>query len=122
MSIHWKYLKTSDDLDEALAKSGITDIVILKHSTTCSISLMAKMRFEEKWDFAEDKLIPYYVDVKEHRNISMLIAEKLSVNHESPQLLLIRNKECIYDASHFDITVDELKESILWHDASTADH
>ena len=83
---------------------------------------MAKMRFEEKWDFAEDKLIPYYVDVKEHRNISMLIAEMMSVNHESPQLLLIRNKECIYDASHFDITVDELQESILWHDASTADH
>lgn len=73
---------------------------------------MAKMRLEENWDL--DDLDIYYLDLKKYRNVSDAIAEKLSVHHESPQILLIRNKECIYDASHFDISVNELKESLLW--------
>ncbi|HEY1005772.1 MAG TPA: monothiol bacilliredoxin BrxC family protein [Sphingobacteriaceae bacterium] len=32
------------------------------------------------------------------------------VHHESPQLLLIQNGECILDQSHGDISVDEVNE------------
>jgi bacillithiol system protein YtxJ len=74
---------------------------------------MAKMRLEDKWDLDETDI--YYLDLKKYRDISDAISEKLNVHHESPQLLLIRNRACIYDASHFDISVEELKESIAWH-------
>ena len=40
------------------------------------------------------------------------IAEKLQVHHESPQIILIKDGEAEYDSSHFDITVDELNESL----------
>jgi len=75
---------------------------------------MAKRRLEDDWDL-EDVIIPYYLDLKSFRNISDAISERLSVHHESPQVLLIRNGECIYDASHFDITLSELKETLAFH-------
>ena len=35
-------------------------------------------------------------------------AERFSVHHESPQVLLIRNGECVYVESHNGIDVDEI--------------
>jgi bacillithiol system protein YtxJ len=32
------------------------------------------------------------------------------VYHESPQILLITNGECVLDASHLDISVEEIRE------------
>ena len=76
---------------------------------------MAKLRLEDNWDFDENELLPYYLDLKNFKFVSAEIANRLSVVHESPQVLLIRKGECIYDASHFDISVDELKETLSWH-------
>lgn len=111
----WKLLDSLEGLEMLLAESDNKDVVIFKHSTSCSISHMAKIRMEDKWDLNEIDI--YYLDLKRYRNISDAIAEKFNVYHESPQILLIRNRACIYDASHFDISVEELKESIAWHTA-----
>ena len=62
-----------------------------------------------------ENVIPYYLDLKSFRSISDEVAERFSVHHESPQILLIRQGECIYDASHFDITIAELKETLVFH-------
>jgi bacillithiol system protein YtxJ len=35
------------------------------------------------------------------------------VHHESPQVLLIVNGECIFDTSHLDISVSELQEALV---------
>jgi len=112
--IKWELLDDISKLDKAFERSFAKDIILFKHSTTCSISLMAKRRLEDDWDL-EDVIIPYYLDLKSFRNISDAISERLSVHHESPQVLLIRNGECIYDASHFDITLSELKETLAFH-------
>lgn len=110
----WKELDTLEMLQYIKQLSYDADILIFKHSTTCSISQMAKLRLESQWD--EDiSVIPYYLDLKKYREISDAIAEFFSVQHESPQALLIRGGECIYDASHFDISVQELKETLQWH-------
>jgi bacillithiol system protein YtxJ len=111
----WKLLDSLEGLEMLLVESDTKDVVIFKHSTSCSISHMAKMRLEDKWDLNETDI--YYLDLKRYRNISDAISEKFNVHHESPQILLIRNRACIYDASHFDISVEELKESIAWHTA-----
>ncbi len=110
----WEILDSASKLDEAVSLSYTQDIVLFKHSTTCSISHMAKMRVEEKWD-GEMGIRPYYLDLKSFKDISAEIAERFSVTHESLQILLIRNGGCIYDASHFDITVEELKETLAYH-------
>jgi bacillithiol system protein YtxJ len=52
----------------------------------------------------------YYLDLLQHRNISGKIAEDFHVHHESPQVLVIKNGECIYDESHNGIYLDEIVE------------
>ncbi|MCB0645656.1 MAG: bacillithiol system redox-active protein YtxJ [Saprospiraceae bacterium] len=109
--MHWKNISTSEDLELIDAISNESPVIIFKHSTSCSISAMAKMRLESKYDLPYPA---YYLDLLSYRNLSAAIAEKYKVYHESPQVLLIHNEECIYDASHFDISVDELKEALAY--------
>jgi bacillithiol system protein YtxJ len=52
----------------------------------------------------------YYLDLIKHRNISQKIADVFDVSHESPQVLLIKNSECIYDESHSGISMDDIAE------------
>ncbi|HPN71732.1 MAG TPA: bacillithiol system redox-active protein YtxJ [Saprospiraceae bacterium] len=108
----WKLLTSFEDIETINKESFDFPVVILKHSRTCSISAMAKMRLEDKWDL---DLSAYYLDILSYRNLSNALAEKYHVHHESPQLLLIKNGECVYDASHFDISVAELKESLTFN-------
>ena len=113
--IDWKVLDTPDKLEEAIDASYFKDIVLFKHSTTCSISHMAKMRLEDMWDLTD--VSAYYLDLKAFRQLSDEVARRFAVHHESPQILLIKNGECIYDTSHFDISIAELKETLAWHAA-----
>jgi bacillithiol system protein YtxJ len=106
----WKPLTRIDQLDVLSEESKQKPLVIFKHSTTCSISLMAKSRLESSWNLDLDA---YYLDLKQYKEISNTIAEKFSVHHESPQLILLKDGEAIYDASHFDISVSELEEAIV---------
>ena len=70
---------------------------------------MAKRRLDsglDKLDFAD----VYYLDLLSYRSISALVAEKLGVHHESPQVIVLNQGETTYDESHLDIHVDDLVE------------
>ena len=107
----WNHIETLSGLEALDESSFASDALIFKHSTTCSISHIAKRRLEEDWDITLE-IMPYYLDLKQFRDISNTIAEKYMVHHESPQVLIIRAGECIFDASHLDITIDEIKEAL----------
>jgi bacillithiol system protein YtxJ len=113
LSLNWNHLENMETLDAAIAMSHKQPVVIFKHSTRCSISTVAKDRLERSWDFSkENGPIMYYLDLISYRPISNEIAERLKVYHESPQLILIKNGEAIYDASHNYISLAELKEAL----------
>lgn len=104
--MNWKALNDMEQLESIKAASYTTPQVIFKHSTTCSISRMALDRFERA--AAPENVDFHYLDLLMHRPISAAIAEKFQVFHESPQVLLIKHGECIYDESHYGIMMDEL--------------
>lgn len=110
--MNWLPLTSLLQIDQILERSYRVPCLILKHSTRCSVSFMAKYRLESDWDFLENELEPYYLDLIAHRNVSNELAERFSVHHESPQILLIKNGECILDASHLDISIEEIREMI----------
>lgn len=62
------------------------------------------------WDDDADtnKLTPYYLDLIANRDVSNKIEEVLHVEHQSPQLILIKNGKSIYDTSHMGINYGEL--------------
>jgi bacillithiol system protein YtxJ len=106
----WIELKEEAQLDEIVLRSKEKPQVIFKHSTRCSISSMAKSRLERAASFPD---INYYLlDLIQHRNISQKIAEDFHVHHESPQILLIKDGNCVYDESHSGINMDEIAELV----------
>ncbi len=82
------------------SKSFPMGALIFKHSTRCAISSMVLNRFKREWNVADGQMAVYYLDLIKHRDISNEISEMFSVRHESPQVLLIKQGECIYSASH----------------------
>jgi bacillithiol system protein YtxJ len=103
--MNWTSLDSADQLNGIKQKPGYS--VIFKHSTRCSISMMAKRRFELDWEKFPGEIPLYFLDLIKHRDISGQIAADFSIHHESPQLLLIKDGECIMDQSHGEISVDD---------------
>ncbi len=104
----WRALTDLGQLNEIINESTEKPVAIFKHSTRCSISRMALRQFEQEFDL-EEKVVPYYLDLLEHRDISNEIANRFGVYHQSPQLIVIKDGKSIYDASHGDINADDLK-------------
>jgi bacillithiol system protein YtxJ len=102
----WNHLSTENQLEQIIKDSFEQPIVLFKHSTRCSISTMAKSRLENANQ--PEGIMFYYLDLIQFRSISNLIAEKFAVHHESPQVLLIKNGECVYDESHSGIRMEEI--------------
>ena len=109
--INWLALTSVSQLDEIEDASNSKLVVLFKHSTRCSISRMALRQFENDFE-SNDQILPYYLDLLNHRDISNEIASKFSVVHQSPQLLIISKEKCIYNASHSDIAAMKLVEII----------
>ncbi len=112
MSLHWIPLTTSAEVESIKERSFTVPCLIFKHSTSCTISTIAKYRLDDDWDFDGLTLEPYYLDLLRFRAVSGYVAQAFEVHHESPQVLLIVHGECIYDTSHLDISVAELKASL----------
>lgn len=104
----WEDLKSIEEVD-LLSKTK--KVLIFKHSTRCSISSTALNRFERNWqDEYGNKIKLFYLDLIANRTLSNQIAEHYHVQHESPQILLISEGQCIYNTSHLDINVRELQQ------------
>jgi bacillithiol system protein YtxJ len=104
----WIELKDEQQLEALKKESEQQPVVIFKHSTRCGTSDMIKMRLERK--SAPENVRFYFLDLIRHRQLSNKIAEVFEVYHESPQILLIKNGECVYDESHNGITMDDIEE------------
>ena len=109
--MNWIPLTDLNQLETIQDLSFTTPQVIFKHSTTCSISKMSLARLERSE--APTSIQFYYLDLLNYRTISNAIAEKFSVYHESPQILLIKNGECIFDESHGGIQMEEIVEQAM---------
>ncbi len=103
--MNWIQLESPEQLNQIKQQQGYA--LIFKHSTRCSISMMAKRRFELDGDVLPADMPLYFLDLIRHREISNQVAQIFQVHHESPQLLLIKDGECILDQSHGSISVEE---------------
>lgn len=83
-----------------------TPQIIFKHSTSCGISSTALNRFKKSDNYPNAEY--YLLNLRKYRDISNAVAEEFKVVHESPQVIVIKNEEAIYNESHWDIDMDEI--------------
>lgn len=108
--MNWIALTDQEQLATIKANKGYS--LIFKHSTRCSISLMAKKKFELEGDAIPENVPVYYLDLLNYREISNAIADIFQVHHQSPQLLVIKNGECTFEATHSEISAEEAAEQL----------
>ncbi len=98
----WNELNSEAELNRLLSLKDGSKHLIFKHSTRCGISSMALRQFESAWkDSSEIKL--WYLDLLSYRDLSGKIAQKLNVQHQSPQALLFQDGQVLYHSSHHSI-------------------
>ncbi len=108
--MEWIELVSVEQLESLRKGSFEKPKIIFKHSTRCSISVMAKNRLERSQtpphvDF-------FYLDLLQYRSISDLIAESFNVHHQSPQVLLIVDGECVYEETHNAISMEDIQTQL----------
>ena len=106
----WILLQQESQLEELREKSFARPQVIFKHSTRCSISSVAKNRLDKS--VSPENMDFYYLDLISYRSLSAKVAEIFKVHHESPQALVIKEGECIYDESHMSISMQEMIDAV----------
>ncbi|MFT6243983.1 MAG: bacillithiol system protein YtxJ [Salibacteraceae bacterium] len=108
----WNQLSSIKQLNELVLSAQDKPVVIFKHSTRCGISSMAWNSFRNNWT-SEDTLADVYVlDLLNHRDVSNEVAEVTGVYHQSPQAIVLKGTEVIYEATHSGIDARQI-ESIL---------
>lgn len=106
--MNWIALEDYTQIQKALLQTE--PFLVFKHSIRCSISSMVKHRFERTFDCKNVRL--YYLDLITYRSISNQLAVYFNVEHQSPQILCIKNGNCVYHASHNSIDADVIKDKI----------
>ena len=96
-----------DEIDEV---SQTKPVVLFKHSTRCSISRMALKQFDAEFNYPEEKIDWYLLDLLNHRDLSNEIASRYNVMHQSPQIVVIRNGKAVFNESHDSISEEDLKQ------------
>lgn len=106
----WIPLDDISQLETIREKSFETPQIIFKHSTRCSISKMILNRLEKSTPPTGADL--YFLDLIKYRNISNQIATDYGVEHESPQVIVIKDGKAIYDASHSAVHMEDIAAQV----------
>lgn len=100
--IPWENITSEEQLKAIWEDASEKPRLFFKHSTRCSISAMALSRFQEKWTGEKDCDL-YFIDLIAYRSVSNLLETLSHVVHQSPQVIVFKNNELIYSASHSEI-------------------
>jgi|TARA_B110000114_G_scaffold59131_1_gene62826 bacillithiol system protein YtxJ len=109
-NINWIPLNSLEQIKTIKELSKSETILVFKHSTRCGISSMVIKRFENLFDSSMNNIKVYYLDLLNFRAISDEVGYSFQVQHQSPQLLIIRNEVAVLNVSHYDITTVNIQK------------
>jgi bacillithiol system protein YtxJ len=109
-NINWIPLNSLEQIKTIKELSKSETILVFKHSTRCGISSMVIKRFENLFDSSMNNIKVYYLDLLNFRAISDEVGYIFQVQHQSPQLLIIRNEVAVLNVSHYDITTVNIQK------------
>ena len=110
--IQWDTLESIDQLNNIIKNSSIKPKVIFKHSTRWGISRMVFNQFQKGYDSNDDNVTYYLLDLLSYRDVSNAVAQKLNVVHQSPQVIIIFNKEVVHTESHHGIDIKKVQQIV----------
>jgi bacillithiol system protein YtxJ len=109
MNNHFQRVQDLEALQVLLEQSKEKPVVIFKHSTTCPISAGAYQQMA----VLKDEVA--LVEVQSAGDISREIAASTGVEHESPQVIILRDGKPVWHSSHWDITKETVEKALREH-------
>ncbi len=100
-------LTVPEEVEQLVAQSAQHPVIMFKHDTSCHISRAA---YGEMQQITQDVAI---IDVAREKDLSHDIAERVGVQHASPQVLVIRDGHAVWSASQYDITHDAVAQAVV---------
>lgn len=100
IQLPWKQVNSVEELVSAVSNTEKPQL-FFKHSTRCAVSAMALNAFESSW--TNEDVDINFIDLLAHRDVSLKLAEMTGIRHESPQVIVIKDREIIYAESHSNI-------------------
>ena len=111
-------LDSVDALERVIVVSEERLVLLFKHSVTCGTSAQAHDELVTYFSDGQHTTQPAMVTVQTHPDVSDAVATRLNVRHETPQVLLIQEGRVVWEASHFYVTAQIVKEAIDRHSSS----
>ena len=105
---------STDQLDRLLTESHRVPVWIFKHSLACGVSGHALSEFKRFVDALDpdDPAQFGLVEIQQTPEVSVEVAERTGVRHESPQLIFLRNGAVVWEASHWAIKRKSLEKAL----------
>lgn len=104
----WSTIAEPSQFDEVLEESESRPQLVYKHSHRCSVCFVAKGSLEKASEDILNYADMHFLNVVNNREASNYIASELDVRHESPQAIIINNREVVWHGSHGSIDSDEI--------------
>lgn len=109
---NWKNITTDEDVNAIIAASENKPQIIFKDSTTCGISAFAKERLTNGNDLLAATADFNYLDLLTYRSVSNYIASALNVIHQSPQIIVLKERKVVFRDSHHSIEPEKIQKHI----------
>lgn len=109
---NWINITSENDVENIVLASETKTQIIFKDSTTCGISAFAKERLEKGNDLMIENADFNYLDLLNFRSVSNYIADALKVIHQSPQIIVLKNKKVVYKSSHHSIEPNRIQKHL----------
>lgn len=109
--MHWIHLTDESQLQKIIVRSQEKPQVIFKFCTHCHTSEAILSRLQK--NCCPKHIDFHFLDRNDHETISKKISETFRVDDRTPQILLIKDGECIFEESHSEISFKEIMEHAM---------
>lgn len=106
-------LDANSDLHSIIQSSNEIPVVFFKHSTRCSRSLFALERIAQDYDISAKEASFYFLDLLTYRQVSDEISAICQVQHQSPQIIIVKKGKVVDQFSHENIAFERIKRHFI---------
>ncbi|HEY6803280.1 MAG TPA: bacillithiol system redox-active protein YtxJ [Pyrinomonadaceae bacterium] len=102
-----KFLKLADQetLNRLMEDSKDHPVVVFKHSNSCGISAAA---YREMAQLDNINLL----EIQTARELSREVAAVTGVEHESPQVIILKDGKAVWNASHYAVKAGAVADAV----------
>lgn len=99
-------LEDAQSLEQMFQLSNDRPVILFKHSLTCPISSAA---YQEMSQLASEVAL---IVVQRARDLSSEVESRTGLRHESPQVMILRHGQAVWNASHWRITSEAVERAV----------